>query len=319
MKKLLYIIAGAGILMSVSCKDYLDVASPSAVDQDFVFSSPDEAYKVLVGCYEIWRNIDGTFYAVDAVGSDSECHPESYDAQVRHIAEGLYASEVSIDVPGSGLWANLYKVANRARIIQEAIAEKTEYLDAISAGEVNDWTQLYGEAVVFHAYAYYWLIRYFGDVPHFREAVYSTSQTDSAALVSRDEIYDYEISGLEQAEPFMYRLGEGGINAERFSRTFVQALIGRMALFAGGYGLRRTDFDYGDVTFDQIGSEKWNAVYVRRSDYRKYYGIAKTYLEKCMENPGSAYLITSDERGEGYNNPFQRNFQYNMDLEVSPE
>jgi len=38
-----------------------------------------------------------------------------------------------------------------------------------------------------------------------------------------------------------------------------------------------------------------------------------------VTNPGSAYLITSDERGSGFNNPFQRNFQYNMDLQVSPE
>ena len=92
-----------------------------------------------------------------------------------------------------------------------------------------------------------------------------------------------------------------------------------MALFAGGYGLRRTDFDYGNVTFDQIGGVKWDAKYVRRSDYKKYYEIAKTYLKSVIENSGSAMLITSDPRGAAYNNPFQYNFQYNMNLVVSPE
>jgi len=56
MKKLLYIILGALVLVNTSCKkSYLNVTSPSAVDQDFVFSSPQETYKVLVGCYTIWE------------------------------------------------------------------------------------------------------------------------------------------------------------------------------------------------------------------------------------------------------------------------
>ncbi len=322
MKKLIYIISGALILITASCqKDFLDVQSPSSVDQDFVFSSPDEAYKVMVGNYEIWRGANnGLFYDLDVVGSDSETHPESYDAQLRHIPEGLYASEISIDYSNSvSAWANLYKIANRSNLIMEAIAKKPEYQSAVAAGTPNAWTQLYGEAAVFRANSYHNLISYFGDVPHFKEAIISTSQTDSATLVSRDEIYDFQISELQRVEPLMYRLGQSGINAERFSRTFAQGLIGKMALFAGGYGLRRTDFNYGNVTFDQIGGVKWNAKYVRRTDYKKYYEIAKTYLKAVVENPGSAMLITSDPRGAAFNNPFQYNFQYNMNLVVSPE
>jgi hypothetical protein len=118
----------------------------------------------------------------------------------------------------------------------------------------------------------------------------------------------------------MNKIGEGGINAERFSRTFAEALIGKMALYAGGYSLRRTNFDYGNVTFEKIGTDKWDAQYVRRSDYKTYYAKAETYLKKASgEDAGSAKLITIDGRGAGFNNPFQRNFQYNMDLQVSPE
>ena len=322
MKKFIYIILVAMVAMATSCnEDYLDVTSPSAVDQDFVFSSPDEAYKVVVGCYDIWRSTPGgLFYDIDEVGSDSESHPESYDAQTRHIPEGLYAAEISIDYSSSvGIWANLYKVANRANMIMEAIELQPDYLSAVTAGKATNWTHLYGEAAVFRAYAYFTLIRYFGDVPYFDKPIMSTAQTDSATLISRDVIYDAEIANLKKVETLMYRLGEGNITAERFSRTFAQGLIGKLALYAGGYSLRRTDFDYGSVTFDQIGSEQWNAKYVRRTDYKTYYETAKTYLSECVQNPGSAYLITSDPRGADFNNPFQYNFQYNMDLKVSPE
>jgi hypothetical protein len=322
MKKLIFIILVAIVFMNTSCdKDYLNVSSPSAVDQDFVFSSPEETFKVLVGNYERWREgNNGLFYDLDVVGSDAECHPETYDAQTRHVPEGLYASELTINFADAvNAWANIYQVANKANMVMEAIAMKAEYKNAVTANTANIWTQLYGEAAVFRAYAYFNLVRYFGDVPYFQVPIMNTSQTDSARLTSRDVIYDSEIQSLKKAEPLMFRLGENGITAERFSRTFAQGLIGKMALFAGGYGLRRTDFNYGSVTFEQKGIEQWNSKYVRRTDYKTYYETAKTYLKACIDNPGSATLITSDPRGAGFDNPFQYNFQRNMDLKVSPE
>lgn len=321
MKKILYILLVTLIFTGISCEDYLEVKSPSSVDADFVFSTPEETFKVLAGCYEQMRaNYGAFYYDIDAVGSDAECHPEAYDAQTRHIPEGLYASEISINYSTSvNAWNTYYRVANRANFIIKAIEEKADFKTAQAAGTINAWTQLHGEAVTFRAFAYNELIRYFGDVPYFTEPIYNTEQTKGAKCVSRDQIYDSEIKALKDVEPLMYRIGEGGINAERFSRSFVQGLIAKMALFAGGYGLRRTDFDYGSVTFTQIGSEKWSAKYVRRTDYKDYYQIAKTYLESLIANSGTAQLITTDTRGAAYNNPFQRNFQYNMDLVVSPE
>ena len=322
MKRIILILFGLLMLSNIACKkSFLDVQSPSSTDEDFVFTSPGETFKVLVGCYDLWRtSTGGMFYDIDVVGSDAETHPETYDAQLRHIPEGLYATEISVDYASSlNMWANMYKVANRANIIMSNIAEKADYKAAVEAGKPNDWTHLYGEAAIFRAFAYHNLIRYFGDVPYFQIVIYQKSQVDSARLTSRDLIYDAELESLAKVAPLMYKLGENGINAERFSRTFAYGLAGKMAMYAGGYGLRRTDFDYNPVTFTQLGTEKWNAKYVRRTDYKKYYEIAKTNLKACLDNAGSAYLITTDTRGAGYNNPFQYNFQYNMNLTTSPE
>ena len=62
----------------------------------------------------------------------------------------------------------------------------------------------------------------------------------------------------------------------------------------------------------------FSCVYARRTDYLNYYKIAEQYLQAAIDNEGSAHLITSDDRSYA-NNPFQRNFQYFMDLQVSPE
>lgn len=325
----LFLVTGigliAGLLWLSSCKkNFLNVESLSAVDQDFVFSSPAEAYKVIVGEYDLWSGAyNGLFYDLDVVGSDIEHHPECYSCQLRHVPEYLYAADFSIDFSDAvTAWQNLYQIANRANLIMEAISEKDDYKQAVASNTPNDWTQLYGEAAVFRAYSYFNLIRYFGDVPYFDVPIRNASQTDSAKLTSRFAIYDAEIASLEKAAPLMYALGQNGIDAERFSSTFAEGLIGKMALYAAGYSLLRTDntVDYGGVQFQKLGTAKWNAMYACPTGDKQqdYYKTAQKYLQMVVDNPGSAYLITTDPRGAGYDNPFQYNFQMNMNLKPSP-
>jgi starch-binding outer membrane protein, SusD/RagB family len=325
MKKLLSIIAVALIYFCISCdKEYLNVNSVSETDESFVFSSTGETQKVLMGMYSLWiPAYYRHFYDFEITGSDIECHPETFAGfEGRVVPECFYNIEpTTIDNANAvSSWAGYYQVANRANIVMEAIAEKEEYKSAVTAGTPNAWTQLYGEAAVFSAYSYFNLIKLFGDVPYLDKAVSTLSQALPVGLTSRFVIYDGEIANLIKVEPLMYRIGESGLTAERFSRTFAQALIGRICLFAGGWSTCRTDFDYSPVLFEQKGIEKWNAKYVRVTDYKtKYYGTAKTYLEYCVQNPGSARLITADPRGAGFNNPFQYHFQNLMDYRVSAE
>ena len=118
----------------------------------------------------------------------------------------------------------------------------------------------------------------------------------------------------------MYKLGENGITAERLSKTFVYALAGQAALYAAGYQTIRTDVPglYGDLQFEQIGVEEYKCVYARRTDYLNYYRTAEVAFQNVFDNIGSAHLVTVDDRGYA-NNPFQRHFQYQHDLEISPE
>jgi hypothetical protein len=191
------------------------------------------------------------------------------------------------------------------------------YKNDVAAGKATDWTQLYGEAVTIRAFCYFNLIKHFGDVPYGYE---NKLVEGGYSLNSRFDIYDSLIASLKVAEPLMYPIGQGGMNAERFSRTFCNALIGEIALNSGGYQTIRTDVNglYGKVQFTKKGSEKFGCVYARRTDYLEYYKIAKQYLQAAIDNKGSANLLTTDGRSYA-NNPFQRHFQYFADLQVSPE
>ncbi|MFG6687281.1 RagB/SusD family nutrient uptake outer membrane protein [Mariniflexile sp. HNIBRBA6329] len=323
MKKIFYFMLTACVLMNISCeKDFLDVQAPSSVDNDFVFGSPEEATKVLAGLYDIWHDLDkNLYYDVMSVGSDSEHHPEPYSAQSRHIPMGLFPVPYNIN-DGNALntWNEGYQIINKANSIIEAVEGKAEFQDAVAAGTPNAWTQLYGEALCHRATNYKLLISYFGDVPYFDYPVRTQAQTDTLGYTVRDKIYDKEIAALKKIAPLMYPLG-GNLTAERFSGTYAYYLTGRLAFDAAGYQLRRTDFDYGSISFDQWGQENstWNAKYVRNSNWQSYMQTAKEYFLKTVNNSGTAHLIETDGRGAKFDNPFQRNFQYLLDLEVSPE
>lgn len=296
-------------------KDFLDASSPSNVDDKFVTSTPSETFKALSWCYANYRQncVMGTYRWNDPIGSDAEMYPEQNSSN--NLNAILQPNLLPIDAQATG-FNNLYTTLARAAKIANLIAQKPAYQADVTSGTVSDWTQLYGEAMTMKAFCYFNLVKHFGDVPY----GYENNYTVNYSLNSRFDIYDSLITSLKIAEPLMYKLGAGGITAERFSRTFCDALIGEIALYSGGYQTIRTDISglYGNVQFDKKGSEQFKSVYARRSDYLDYYKIADQYLQAAIDNEGSAHLITSDERSYA-NNPFQRHFQYFADLQVSPE
>lgn len=296
-------------------KDYLETSSPSSVDDVFVTSTPGETFKSLSWCYANYRqtSVMGVYRWNDPVGSDAETYPE--DNSSNNLNAILRPDQLPVDAVKGG-FDGLYATLARAAKVAALIAEKEAYKADVAAGRISDWTQLYGEAITIRAFCYFELVKHFGDVPF----GYENKRVEDYSLTSRFTIYDNLIEDLKKVEPLMYKIGEGGINAERFSRTFCNALIGQAALASGGYQTIRTDIPdlYGSLTFTRKGNEANKCVYVRRSDYLGYYQTAKIYFQKAIDNKGSANLITVDGRAVA-NNPFQRHFQYFADLQVSPE
>ncbi|WP_207533353.1 RagB/SusD family nutrient uptake outer membrane protein [Desertivirga arenae] len=316
MRRLKYILGIAVCLTLTQCKeDFLDAKSPSSVDDEFVTNTPAETFKILSWGYANYRqnSIMGTYRWNDPIGSDAETYPE--DNSSNNLNAILKPELLTIDAVAGG-FNGLYATIARAAKAASLIAEKPAYKEDVAAGRTSDWTQLYGEAITMRSFCYYELVKHFGDVPY----GYENTLIDEYSLTSRFVIYDNLIEDLKRVEPLMYKIGEGGITAERFSRTFCNALIGQVALASGGYQTIRTDMPdlYGSVAFTKKGNEVNKSVYARRTDYITYYQTAKTYLQKAIDNKGTSGLITADTRTVA-NNPFQRHFQYAHDLQVSPE
>lgn len=317
MKRILKSMLAVALCVSFAqCDDYLNVSSPSNTDDDFVTSSPVETFKTLSWAYAEYRQnaASGGNYNFEDCTSDAEYYPEFNSAN--NIIGMLRPNEASISGKQTQ-FNSLYNTVARVARVANIIAAKSEYQADVAAGKTSDWTQLYGEAMTMRAFFYFELVRHFGDVPYGIE----NSVVSDYGLTSRFEILDNLIASVKEVEPLMYRLGEGGITAERMSRTFANALIGEMAIYAGGWQTIRTDVDglYGGIQFEEKGTKANDCVYARRTDYKTYYQTAEQYLSAALnEQKGTLRLLTSDDRGYA-NNPFQLHWQYLHNKKVSPE
>ena len=298
------------ILVSLSpclltaCSDYLETSSKSNADGDFVFSNMTTARAAMDGAYSEWHGAissqifgDGLYYALDVAGSDIMRHPEKYTAQpLRHVPECFYVNGTAAadyDAVGYGKeapnspYSVLFAVIGKANAVASAIEGKSDFEEMMAGGKATDLSQLYGEAIAMRATCYRELIKYYGDVPY-------QSQMGAAAggLSPRDSIYDIIIADLKKVEPLMNPVGK---DKRFFSQTYVDALIGRLALEAGGYQTRRGDINYKDgsgnaLTFETKGSQNNGATYGRRNDWKNLYATAKEYFQKAIEHKGTAKL-----------------------------
>lgn len=312
MKKTILYICMAASALFIQCKDYLDVTNPGQSDNEFVMSSPEEAAKTLSWAYGEYRTnvaAGGNYNWQDPLGSDAEYMSE-YPTGNNVIAR-LQPEASAINNA-----ANQYNSLNIILARASRIAEIIQDMGVLETSDNNEWKQLYGEAKTMWALCGWELVRHFGDVPFGYENTY----VQDYELKSRFAIMDTLIAELKAAEGLMYKVGEGGVTAERLNRSYANALIGEIALHAGGWQTIRTDVPglYGNVQFDYKGTDDGTCVYARRKDYMDYIRMAEQYLNLAVNtHNGTARLITTDSRA--LNNPFQVHWQEINSRRVSPE
>lgn len=133
-------------------------------------------------------------------------------------------------------YAKFYEGIERANLAIEGIRQY---------GDVENnpnMAQLLGEALTLRAVIYTDLTKAWGDVP----ARFTPNNNDNIYMprCNRDSIYKVLLADLKEAEDYCYWPNENKITqtTERVSKSFVKALRARIALYAGGYGLRGDGF-----------------------------------------------------------------------------
>ena len=179
-------------------------------------------------------------------------------------------------------YAKFYEGIERANLAIEGLRE---YGDIENKPEM---AQLLGEALTLRAVIYNDLIKAWGDVP----ARFVPNGPDNVYLprTNRDVIYKQLLADLKEAEDYCYWPNQNKITntTERVSKAFVKGLRARIALYAGGYGLRgdgyrlSKDPELAPEKMYQIAKEECEDII--NAGYNTLGGFKENFLKLCQDN-----------------------------------
>lgn len=262
------------VVMASACKRYLEPPAVSSFSPDYVFSNVQNAQKALWSAYQDLAGDNG--YGIRI----SMYFPYDNDEMIglHQIGDNDRGDIAHFSVTaGNGQlnspWNQLYQGIERANICIWYIPKMDLYTKG-SAQQIGELKRLHGEALTLRAQFYYELVRNWGDVPvqwvpsAMMDNVFQT-KTD------RDTIYNHLLDDLLAAEslvPWRTEIASlGDLADERITKGAVKALRARIALYRGGYSLRRASSSYGQVM-------------ARTADYQNYYKIARDECSDLMNH-----------------------------------
>lgn len=252
-------IALAGVVTSCD----MDAPTQSTLDETSVFSQYSLAESEIMSIHVSFcqtNSYRGRFLPYYGLNSDLETgsgtQPSyskamSYDDKNSLWAYNTLATNGQMNTENNA-YAMFYEGIERANLAIQGIRKYGNIENN------RDMAQLLGEALTLRALIYNDLIKAWGDVP----ARLQPNNADNVYMprCNRDSIYKVLLADLKEAEDYCYWPNENVItkSTERVSKSFVKGLRARIALYAGGYGLRGDG--YRKSKDPELASDKMYAI-----------------------------------------------------------
>ncbi|MFC6998925.1 RagB/SusD family nutrient uptake outer membrane protein [Rufibacter roseus] len=261
IKSVLLSVTVGGMVTVTSCNDYLEVVNPSTSSQEIVFSNVRFTEAALTATYNKLMGDFGygarlAFYIPSA---DDFSFLAEWDQDNRTAFGHFGVGPGNTDIYNS--LVQLYEGIERANVVIKNIRISPLYTNGTPQQQAT-MRKFLGEALTLRAQFYYEIIRNWGDAPAMFEPA-SDTQNLFVEKTDRDVIYDRILSDLLEAQDLVPWRNESNDPVTRVTKAAVKALRARIALAAGGYSLRKEP-----------------KAMARRSDYKKYYQIAR---DECWD------------------------------------
>jgi hypothetical protein len=236
LKKLgLALIAGVMLLAPTSCSDFLDETDPSNLTPESYYTIPDHAEAAINATYaglrfygdgagifsanwQLLEAVTGT--ATTETGQNSNLnnlYSLSYDGNTEHI---------------NNWWNGLYRLIANANLALDKIPGITFPPLSTEAQK----TKLLGEARFLRAWAYFNVVRLWGDAPLITKPQTSASEDFYATRTPQEQIYNLIVEDLTAAEAAGFPVFE---NSGRATQIAVKALLSKVYLTMAGFPLSK--------------------------------------------------------------------------------
>jgi starch-binding outer membrane protein, SusD/RagB family len=260
--------------LSVSCKK-LDMPSKSAYESDVIFTSPVRAQMAVDGIYP---NFKGTAMATYFTPDNDECTSSNTSGERYGLSKYDFGPANNQMKP---VFDSRYTAVNQANECLSGL-EKAGVLNNGSDADKKFFNALYGEALALRAWAYFDLVRFWGDVP-FPLTPSKAGDDFNLPRVSRDTIYDRIIADLQKAQNIVPWASEVSYK-DRITKGAVKGLLARIALHAAGYSLR-----WDLATRGNLGMRKRDDA----ARITELYTIAKNACDDVMQVEGVQHSLVS--------------------------
>jgi len=190
--KLIFILSGIAF-SEISCEKFLEIPPPkSSLVQETVFKNNDQATSAVTGIYSSMSA--SSSYASGSNSSITCFAGLSSDELIGYNLTNLpfYENQLTPEfISLQTLYSSPYKTIYTANSIIEGLSTASGVTTQVKS-------QLEGEALFIRAFAYFYLVNLFGQVPLHLTADYRTTQT--AYKASTSELYQQIIKDLKASE-----------------------------------------------------------------------------------------------------------------------
>ncbi len=272
--KTLSILSGLLLLIFFysSCKKTLNITSKTSYEIDNVFTSLSRTERVVMGVYPEFK---GTAFMTYFTPDNDETYSTNRSGERYGLAKYDFGPANN---QMHGPFRQFYTAVERSNEAIYGIIAERDTLKG-SQEEKESFKALYGEALTLRAWAYFNLIRFWGDVPFLKEPS-RAGDNFNLPRTSRDTIYDFILRDLRLAAKYVPWSSEVSYH-DRITKAAVYGFMARIALHAAGYSLR-----WNLKTGSNVGMR-------RRDDKNRIHELYKIARNACKEviDQGENHLL----------------------------
>jgi hypothetical protein len=223
----LFIIA----VLSISCRKFVEVEPPKTeLVKATVFSNDASAKAAIAGLYAQMSNSgysDGSVSSFTNIGGLSSDELENYSLSAERI-EFFKNSILPLNgTLNSSFWTPLYQNIFKANTIIEGLSKSTGVSDPIK-------NQFIGEAKFIRAFAHFYLVNLFGDIPVVLTTDYRINGITKKTSVA--QVYEQIIADLHDAQNLLASDYSFSNNEKvRVNKYAATALLARVCLYRNDY------------------------------------------------------------------------------------
>lgn len=221
----------AGSLTFSSCEDYLTITPTDSIVEEEFWEDKNDLQNALTACYlrMIQSDMMGKYILWGEVRSDNfELTTGVTRTNITNMMNANLLSTNNIFT-----WTCFYNLINYCNKILVHGPEIVEKDESFSNG---DWLPMRAEAITLRAFAHYYLVRTFGEVPYVTIEYNNDNQDFLLPQSTQIEVLDNIISDLESVKnEAMVNYGNTVDNKGRVTRKTVYTLLADVYLWRASY------------------------------------------------------------------------------------